>query len=49
MSSIAAPDCAPWDSNSQRDSAGQAIRAHIFVSHFHWDHIQGIPVLLPAL
>src|SRR5678815_3091719 len=31
----------------QRDSDGKAIRAHIFVSHFHWDHIQGIPFFGP--
>ena len=31
----------------QRDSQGNAVRAHIFVSHFHWDHIQGIPFFGP--
>ena len=31
----------------QRDSQGKAVRAHIFVSHFHWDHIQGIPFFGP--
>ena len=33
----------------QLDSAanGRPIRAHIFVSHFHWDHIQGIPFFRP--
>jgi phosphoribosyl 1,2-cyclic phosphodiesterase len=30
-----------------RESAGKAIHAHIFVSHFHWDHIQGIPFFTP--
>jgi phosphoribosyl 1,2-cyclic phosphodiesterase len=24
------------------------IKAHIFISHFHWDHIQGIPFFVPA-
>ncbi len=24
-------------------------QAHIFVSHFHWDHIMGIPFFLPFL
>ncbi len=23
------------------------IHAHVFISHFHWDHIQGIPFFLP--
>ncbi len=27
--------------------AGKAISAHIFLSHFHWDHIQGIPFFAP--
>jgi phosphoribosyl 1,2-cyclic phosphodiesterase len=31
----------------QRASQGKAIHAHIFVSHFHWDHIQGIPFFGP--
>ena len=31
----------------QRDSEGKPVRAHIFVSHFHWDHIQGIPFFGP--
>ena len=31
----------------QGESNGQPIRAHIFVSHFHWDHIQGIPFFRP--
>jgi phosphoribosyl 1,2-cyclic phosphodiesterase len=26
---------------------GQPISAHIFVSHFHWDHIQGLPFFGP--
>src|ERR1700722_9369309 len=25
----------------------RAIVAHVFVSHFHWDHIQGIPFFRP--
>ena len=25
----------------------QPIHAHIFLSHFHWDHIQGIPFFGP--
>jgi phosphoribosyl 1,2-cyclic phosphodiesterase len=31
----------------QRESEGKPVRAHIFVSHFHWDHIQGIPFFGP--
>jgi phosphoribosyl 1,2-cyclic phosphodiesterase len=30
-----------------REFEGSPIRAHIFVSHFHWDHIQGIPFFSP--
>jgi phosphoribosyl 1,2-cyclic phosphodiesterase len=26
---------------------GQPMNAHIFLSHFHWDHIQGIPFFSP--
>ncbi len=27
---------------------GRPLRVHIFVSHTHWDHIQGFPFFLPA-
>src|SRR6266436_4006566 len=30
-----------------REFDSSPIRAHIFVSHFHWDHIQGIPFFGP--
>jgi phosphoribosyl 1,2-cyclic phosphodiesterase len=30
-----------------REFQNQPVQAHIFVSHFHWDHIQGIPFFLP--
>ncbi len=30
-----------------RQSNGEPIHAHIFLSHFHWDHIQGIPFFQP--
>jgi phosphoribosyl 1,2-cyclic phosphodiesterase len=30
-----------------REYAGKPIHAHIFISHFHWDHIQGIPFFAP--
>lgn len=32
----------------QRESGDKPISAHIFVSHFHWDHIQGIPFSAPS-
>ena len=28
-------------------SKGKPVHAHIFLSHFHWDHIQGIPFFGP--
>jgi phosphoribosyl 1,2-cyclic phosphodiesterase len=30
-----------------KEAAGKPIYAHIFLSHFHWDHIQGIPFFAP--
>ena len=30
-----------------QESSGAPISAHIFLSHFHWDHIQGIPFFTP--
>lgn len=30
-----------------REFEGKPLHAHIFLSHFHWDHIQGIPFFLP--
>src|SRR5947207_1541279 len=30
-----------------QESNGNSISAHIFLSHFHWDHIQGIPFFAP--
>jgi phosphoribosyl 1,2-cyclic phosphodiesterase len=29
------------------ENNGNPISAHIFLSHFHWDHIQGIPFFAP--
>ena len=46
-SSIAAPGFAPWASNCSASPKAKPIHAHIFVSHFHWDHIQGIPFFGP--
>ena len=31
----------------QCSANGHPLSAHIFVSHFHWDHIQGIPFFSP--
>src|SRR5215831_10353152 len=31
----------------QREFAGRPVSAHVFVSHFHWDHIQGLPFFRP--
>ena len=31
----------------QREFADRPIYAHVFLSHFHWDHIQGIPFFSP--
>ncbi len=30
-----------------REFQGQPIRAYIFLTHFHWDHVQGIPFFVP--
>jgi phosphoribosyl 1,2-cyclic phosphodiesterase len=30
-----------------REFSGRTIQAHIFLTHFHWDHIQGIPSFAP--
>ena len=31
----------------QREFDSRPISAHVFISHFHWDHIQGIPFFTP--
>ena len=31
----------------QQETNGKPLNAHIFLSHFHWDHIQGIPFFTP--
>ncbi|HEX7284811.1 MAG TPA: MBL fold metallo-hydrolase [Candidatus Angelobacter sp.] len=31
----------------EMESPGDPLRAHVFLSHFHWDHIQGIPFFGP--
>jgi len=27
---------------------GESVKAHLFISHPHWDHIQGFPFFKPA-
>jgi phosphoribosyl 1,2-cyclic phosphodiesterase len=29
--------------------SGNKLHSHLFISHMHWDHIQGIPFFVPAL
>ena len=31
----------------QAECNGRPVSAHVFVSHFHWDHIQGLPFFEP--
>jgi len=37
----------PLGQQLEHESKGKPVLAHIFVSHFHWDHIQGIPFFGP--
>jgi phosphoribosyl 1,2-cyclic phosphodiesterase len=37
----------PLGKSLVRNAAGAPIRAHIFLTHFHWDHVQGMPFFLP--
>ena len=30
-----------------QEFAEKPIQTHVFISHFHWDHIQGIPFFKP--
>ena len=39
------PQC--WASNCKREFGDKPFSAHVFVSHFHWDHIQGMPFFRP--
>jgi len=31
-----------------KEFKGQPLTIHVFISHTHWDHIQGFPFFLPA-
>ena len=33
--------------NLMKEAGGQNIQAHVFLTHFHWDHIQGVPFFAP--
>ncbi len=39
--------CAPWASAFCASSGATRLTATFFFTHFHWDHIQGIPFFLP--
>lgn len=32
----------------QRDHSGESLTVNLFLSHLHWDHIQGLPFFRPA-
>ena len=34
-------------SSLMKEAQGQPIEAHVFLTHFHWDHIQGVPFFAP--
>lgn len=48
--SLAIIDCGTGARSLGASMAGQGgrVHAHLFITHFHWDHIQGFPFFLPA-
>ena len=39
--------CGCWEAAGARRTAAAIPKTHIFVTHYHWDHIQGIPFFSP--
>ena len=37
----------PAGLNLLKESAGQPVKASVFFTHFHWDHVQGLPFFFP--
>lgn len=37
----------PFGRNLTSEFGSRPIKAHIFLTHYHWDHIQGIPFFVP--
>ena len=38
----------PFGLSLLKEFQGKPIKAHLFVEHTHWDHIQGFPFFAPA-
>ena len=47
LSWIAAQDCACSGNRLAAAAGDKTIDAHILVTHYHWDHIQGMPFFAP--
>jgi phosphoribosyl 1,2-cyclic phosphodiesterase len=37
----------PLGQSLMKEAAGKSLSLHMFLTHFHWDHIQGIPFFQP--